>query len=106
MPLARRAPSLDSRVLTLRGTRVLLDADLAVLYGVPTKALVQAVKRNAARLPADFMFQLAQNEALNLRSQFVTSSRWGGRRHLPLVDVECLRSYRTTQRTVLVARTS
>jgi hypothetical protein len=88
MPLARRAPSLDSRILTLRGARVLLDADLATLYGVPTKVLIQAVKRNAARFPADFMFQLAQDEALNLRSQFVTSSRWGGRRHLPYAFTE------------------
>ena len=88
MPLARRAPSLDSRILTLRGARVLLDADLAALYGVPTKVLIQAVKRNAARFPADFMYQLTRAEALNLRSQFVTSSRWGGRRHLPYAFTE------------------
>ena len=50
--------TIAERILTLRGQRIILDADLAVLYGVPTKALVQAVKRNLDRFPADFMFQL------------------------------------------------
>ena len=58
------------RIITLRGERVLLDADLAALYGVTTKALNQAVKRNSARFPADFAFQLNAEEAANLRSQF------------------------------------
>jgi len=62
----------------------MLDADLAELYGVPTKALVQAVKRNPARFPPDFMFPVTEQEVANLRSQYVTSriaSRtWGGRR--------------------------
>jgi len=62
----------------------MLDADLAELYGVPTKALVQAVKRNPGRFPPDFMFPVTEQEVANLRSQYVTSriaSRtWGGRR--------------------------
>lgn len=60
----------------------MLDADLAELYGVPTKVLVRTVKRAAARVPPDFMFQLAPEEFANLRSQFVTSS-WGGRGYPP-----------------------
>jgi hypothetical protein len=57
-----------------------LDADLAALYGVETKALNQAVRRNIERFPDDFMFQLTSDEMENLRSQTVTSSSWGGRR--------------------------
>ena len=74
---------IQSRILTLRGERVLLDADLARLYGVSTGALVQAVKRNARRFPHDFIFQLHAGEYVNLKSHFVISSRlggWGGRR--------------------------
>ena len=69
-------PRIDHRILTIRGERVMIDADLAELYGVPTKALNQAVRRNAARFPEDFMFRLeaAEIEALN-RSQFVTGSQ-------------------------------
>jgi hypothetical protein len=65
---------IESLILTLRGQKVILDADLAELYGVPTKVFNQAVKRNFDRFPADFAFQLAAEEAGNLRSQFVTSS--------------------------------
>ena len=65
----------------------MLDADLAELYGVSTKALLQAVKRNPARFPPDFMFPLTEQDAANLRSQTVTSSlqprNWGGRRTPP-----------------------
>jgi len=65
----------------------MLDAELAELYGVPTKVLVQAVKRNPARFPPDFMFTLTDQEVANLRSQIVTSSsatrNWGGRRTPP-----------------------
>ncbi len=66
----------------------MLDADLASLYRVMTKALVQAVKRNQARFPRDYMFQLTEQEVANLRSQIVTSSSvlspaWGGRRSAP-----------------------
>jgi len=63
----------------LRGHEVLLDADCYLLYGVETRTLIQAVQRNRARFPADFMFQLNAAEWLPLRSQFVTSKR--GRRH-------------------------
>ncbi len=61
----------------------MLDADLAKLYEVPTKALNQAVRRNPERFPADFMFQLTAEETLNLRSQTVTSNLQGGRRYAP-----------------------
>jgi hypothetical protein len=74
-------------ILVVRGDRVMLDADLAVLYGVPTKSLLQAVRRNAERFPEDFMFQLSRQELRDLRSQFVTSS-WGGRRTTPCVFTE------------------
>src|SRR5262249_55468897 len=76
---------IEARIHLVRAHRIMLDSDLAELYGVPTKALIQAVKRNAARFPSDFMFQLTEQELANLRSQFVTSSLrdWGGRRRLP-----------------------
>lgn len=60
-------------ILVLRGHRVILDRDLAALYGVSTKRLNEAVKRNAARFPEDFMFRLSAEEAAVLRSQFATS---------------------------------
>jgi hypothetical protein len=66
----------------------MLDADLAELYGVPTKALNQAVKRNAERFPGDFMFQLKADEAKTLRSQFVTSNGRGGPRYIPYAFTE------------------
>ncbi len=62
----------DELVLLVRGQRVMLDSDLAALYGVLTKVLNQAVQRNEDRFPADFMFQLTEEEAVRLRSQFVT----------------------------------
>jgi len=74
-------------ILVLRGHKVMLDSDLARLYEVPTKALVQAVKRNLDRFPRDFMFRATRQEIAILRSQFVTSS-WGGRRTLPYVFTE------------------
>ncbi|HKV71864.1 MAG TPA: ORF6N domain-containing protein, partial [Gemmatimonadales bacterium] len=61
----------------MRGERVMLSGDLASLYGVVPKVLVQAIKRNRSRFPADFMFQLSEREFANLKSQIVTSS-WGG----------------------------
>jgi hypothetical protein len=67
----------------IRDEKVILDQDLAVLYGVETKVLLQAVRRNLARFPADFMFQLTNQEFKDLRSQIVTSSQWGGRRYPP-----------------------
>ena len=77
------------RIVMLRGSKVLLDSDLAGLYGVETKALNLAVKRNAGRFPADFMFQLAAEEAGNLRFQIETSSSThGGRRYRPYAQVK------------------
>ena len=68
------ARSIRDRIFTVRGAQVMLDRDLAELYGVPTKALNQAVKRNADRFPDGFMFQLTRGEFDSLRSQFVTSN--------------------------------
>ena len=75
---------IERSILVLRGHKVLLDADLAKLYGVETKVLLQALKRNPDRFPKDFMFQLTDQEFRDLRSPFVTSS-WGGRRYAPYV---------------------
>ena len=74
-------PVIQSRILTLREQRVMLDADLAQLYGVETRVLVQAVKRNLSRFPGDFMFQLDAQEFADLRSQTVISSATGGKGH-------------------------
>src|SRR5574341_683241 len=65
---------IEKAILLLRGQKVLLDRDLAALYGVATRALVQAVKRNRRRFPDDFMFQLTPEELENWKSQFVTSN--------------------------------
>jgi hypothetical protein len=72
----------------IRGERVMLDHDLASLYGVETRVLVQAVRRNIARFPADFMFQLSVLELETLRSQSVISRSWGGRRYRPYAFTE------------------
>ena len=74
-------------ILWLRGQKVMLDADLARLYGVETKVLLQAVNRNPERFPEDFAFQIDNQEFENLRSQIVTSNR-GGRRYLPYAFTE------------------
>lgn len=66
------AERIADKIHVIRGRKVMLDRDLAELYGVPTKALKQAVKRNIARFPSDFMFELSQDEHRNLRSQIVT----------------------------------
>jgi len=79
---------IERAILMLRGHKVMLDADLAALYGVETKALVRAVKRNEDRFPHDFMFQLSREESDNLRLHFGTSSSWGGRRYLPYAFTE------------------
>jgi hypothetical protein len=82
-------PVIQSRILALREQRVMFDADLAQLYGVETRVLVQAVKRNLARFPEDFMFQLSAEEFANLRSQAVISSAGhGGRRTAPYAFTE------------------
>jgi ORF6N domain-containing protein len=75
-------------IVIFRNQKVLLDADLAALYGVTTKALNQAVRRNKARFPRDFMFQLDAKEAAILRSQTVTSNGRGGRRNRPYAFTE------------------
>lgn len=74
-------------IYVIRGRKVMLDSDLAGLYGVATKVLLQAVKRNIERFPPDFMFQLSEGEFKILRSQIVTSS-WGGRRYAPCAFTE------------------
>ncbi len=75
------------KIFMIRNQKVMIDADLAALYSVETKVLIQSVKRNIERFPDDFMFVLNKTEFDNLRSHFVTS-RWGGRRHLPMVFTE------------------
>jgi ORF6N domain-containing protein len=79
----------ERRILFIRGEKVILDADLAELYGVTTKRLNEQVRRNRDRFPPDFMFQLTDDEFANLRSQNATSrSGWGGRRSPPFVFTE------------------
>jgi hypothetical protein len=81
------ALDLQDRIVFIRHQRVMLSSDLALLYGVEPRALMQAVKRNEARFPDDFMFQLSREEWLALKSQFVTSS-WGGARVAPYAFTE------------------
>jgi hypothetical protein len=98
-------------ILVLRGQRVLLDNDLAALYGVETRRLNEQVRRNQERFPADFIFELTSEEFANLKSQFATSS-WGGRRKRPLAFTEhgsimaatVLNSPRAVQMTIYVVR--
>ena len=78
---------ITSKIYLIRGMKVMLDRDLAELYGVETKVLKQAVRRNIDRFPKDVMFELSKEDFKNLRSQFVTSS-WGGLRYLPMVFSE------------------
>lgn len=86
---AQLIPEIELRIFTVRGQRVMLDSDLASLYDVPTKALVQQVKRNIDRFPEDFMFQLDLSECATLRSQIVTSNAGrGGRRYAPYAFTE------------------
>jgi hypothetical protein len=92
---------------TVRRQRVVLDSDLARLYGVTTKVFNQTIQRNAARFPGDFAFQVTREEFANLRSQIVTSSSGhGGRRHLPYAFTEqgvaMLSSVLRSKRAVLV----
>ena len=80
---------IEKKILLINGHKVMLDADLAELYGVETKKLIQAVKRNIGRFPGDFMFQLNNQEVAALRSQSVTSKTGrGGRRYMPYVFTE------------------
>jgi len=79
---------IERSILLIRGHKVILDVDLAALYDVETKQLIQAVKRNLPRFPEDFMFQLKEEEFENLRFHFGTSSQWGGRRYPPYAFTE------------------
>jgi phage regulator Rha-like protein len=106
---------IERAILSIRGEKVMLDNDLAELYGVETKVLNQAVKRNIERFPADFMFQLTQEEyddLVRLRSQFVTLKRGEHRKYLPYAFTEhgalmlanVLNSERAAQTSVQVVR--
>ena len=111
MPIER----IEKRILLLRGQKVMLDKDLADLYGVKIKVFNQAVKRNAIRFPSDFMFQLTREEDAALRSQFVTLKPGRGRhrKYLPYAFTEqgvamlssVLRSERAIQVNVEIMRT-
>ncbi len=79
---------IKNKIFTVRGVQVMLDSDLASLYGVKTKILNQAVKRNIKRFPKEFCFRLNKEEYKNLRSQFVTSENYGGRRYSPYFFTE------------------
>jgi hypothetical protein len=105
--------AVESRILLLRHQRVILDADLAELYGVPVKVLNQQVKRNRERFPADFVFRLTAKEHEVLRSQIVTSKKTrGGRRYTPYAFTEhgaimaatVLNSEQAVQMSVFVVR--
>ena len=103
---------IERAILLIRGEKIMLDSDLAEVYGVETGALNRAVKRNASRFPRDFMFQLTAEEAANLRCQFGISSSYGGRRYLPYAFTEhgalmlanVLNSERAAQTSVQVVR--
>ncbi len=118
-----KTPPIERMIMTVRSQRVILDADLASLYGIPTKRLNEQVRRNMDRFPPDFAFILTNEEVTNLRSQIATSS-WqvnrsqfttashGGRRYRPYVFTEhgaimaanILRSKRAIQMSVFVVR--
>jgi len=123
MPRARKSPtqppvpldSLDGLIHTIRGERVIVDADLARLYGVETRVLNQAVRRNRTKFPPDFLFELTPTEAEQLRrsrSQFVILKRGGNVKHAPfaftehgaLMAANLLNSPAATQMSVFVIR--
>lgn len=79
---------IQSKIYEIRGQKVMLDFDLAELYGIETKVLKQAVKRNQKRFPSDFMFELTKEEFNSLRSQIVTSNKRGGTRYMPFAFTE------------------
>jgi hypothetical protein len=97
---------IEKSIFLTRGQKVMVDSDLATLYGVPTRSLIQAVSRNQERFPSDFMFRLSQEEFDSLRSQIVISKGRGGRRYLPYVFTEqgvaMLSSVLRSQQAVLV----
>lgn len=80
--------TIQKKIYEIRGKQVMLDFDLALLYGVETKVLKQGVKRNIRRFPIDFMFELTQEEFNSLRSQIVTSNKRGGNRYMPFAFTE------------------
>ena len=102
---------IEKAILLIRGQKIILDKDLAALYGVSTKNLNKAVSRNLDRFPADFMFQLKEQEFINLKFQFGTSS-WGGTRKPPRAFTEqgvamlssVLRSKRAVQVNIAIMR--
>jgi hypothetical protein len=105
---------IEQTILLIRGHNVMLDSDLAQLYGVTVGRLNEAVKRNEDRFPGDFMFQLTKAELEHLKSQIaISSSKWGGRRHAPYVFTEqgvamlssVLRSKRAIEVNIAVMRT-
>jgi phage regulator Rha-like protein len=113
MPKTSLAVPVESRILVLREQRVILDTDLAELYGVPVKRLNEQVKRNQERFPADFMFRLSAEESESLRSQDATSKTGrGGRRYAPYAFTEhgaimaatVLNSERAVEMSVFVVR--
>jgi hypothetical protein len=110
---ATSAVTVESRILILRHQRVILDVDIARLYGVSVKRLNEQVKRNQERFPSDFMFQLTDRENGPLRSQFATSKKTrGGRRYTPhaftehgaIMAATVLNSKRAVQMSVFVVR--
>lgn len=110
--LTRPDQGIETLIQDIRGVRVILDSDLAALYGVPTKRLNEQFKRNRRRFPDDFAFQLTGKEADSLRSQIATSSSHGGRRYRPYAFTEhgalqaanVLKSRRAVQMSVFVIR--
>jgi hypothetical protein len=84
----RKIANLESAIHLIRGQRVMLDSDLAAIYGVATKRLNEQVRRNRSRFPSDFAFQLTAEELTNSRSQIATSSFHGGSRYRPWVFTE------------------
>ena len=105
---------IEQRILVIRGHNVMLDSDLAQLYGVKVGRLNEAVKRNEDRFPSDFTFQLTKPEFENLKSQIaISSSKWGGRRHPPYAFTEqgvamlssVLRSKRAIEVNIAIMRT-
>lgn len=110
--LAIPAERIERGILLIRGQKVMLDTDLAALYGVTAKRLNEQVRRNIDRFPEDFMFMLTKKETEILRSQFATSSSWGGRRYRPLAFTEhgvamlssVLRSERAVQVNIAIMR--
>jgi len=112
-PLSIPAERIERAILFMRGHKVLLDEDLAALYGVATRVLVQAVHRNRTRFPDDFMFQLSDEEFARLRSQVgISNPRRGGRRYRPYAFTEqgvamlssVLRSERAVQVNIEIMR--